>query len=571
MTKYLVLILFLLSLVSPTTYGWMDMPWIVLFYIIAVLTIYLKRNIDKVGFSITDCCILLYFIYSLLLQLYYGINSLQNEHFVTVVIMIGLYDYFRFSTPKIKSVVLFKFIAIVSFAVILFSYYQLYNCWINKQFITDQVKFLFFNSSILAIFLAILFPIQFYLTGQNSNYYKALSYANIFLSILMIIVLKSRAAMVIAIIPVLILIGKKNGLRYEQIRIKNIISFLLIVSTIIIGLYFYKVNSSNGRLLIWQISLSHAFDNFMGIGIGNFPHQYPLWQANYFDTHAVNTDKAYLADMTFYAFNEFIQMLIEGGTVSLLLFVGFLFFTLKNGLKAFDNKESQVFSLTIIGIIIAALVGYPLHNPTIFFLLILSSAFINRNNTSEKILFVVPKNANRILYVSKLITATILLGYFISQYVALGWWRKGKENIVANETVGLRYYKKAYPLLKHKGEFLYNYAAQSFQMGMYDVSLQLFKEAEPIFSHYNLFIYKGNNNQKLVQYQEASTNFMIASNMIPSKIYPKYLLAKLYAESGDSTKAFKLAKEILLFKNKVENSTSDSIKNEMKNLLQYEK
>lgn len=262
--------------------------------------------------------------------------------------------------------------------------------------------------------------------------------------------------------------------------------------------------------------------------------------------------------------------MIEGGIVSFLLFGAFLIVTLKNGFKTEEPVEKKIFAGIIIGILIAALFSYPLHNPTILFLLFISCAYINAN-TISKWVFEIPKNLNKWFGISKAIVGSLLLFYFISQYLALGWWRKAKENILVNETKGLTYYKKAYPLLKHKGEFLFNYGAQLYQMGLYDKSLIMFTEAEHVFSHYNLFIYKGNNHQELQQYKEAEKYYTIASNMIPSKLYPKSLLAKLYFESGDSTKAYKIAKEVLLFKPKVESSLADSIKKDMTNILNYEK
>jgi O-antigen polymerase len=58
-----------------------------------------------------------------------------------------------------------------------------------------------------------------------------------------------------------------------------------------------------------------------------------------------------------------------------------------------------------------------------------------------------------------------------------------------------------------------------------------------------------------------------ASFMVPCKLYPLYLLAKLYDETGQREKAHNLATQILKKDIKVESIAADEIYEEMKRII----
>ncbi len=59
--------------------------------------------------------------------------------------------------------------------------------------------------------------------------------------------------------------------------------------------------------------------------------------------------------------------------------------------------------------------------------------------------------------------------------------------------------------------------------------------------------------------------------MNPSRFYPKYLLAKLYDETGQVEKAIATAEELLKKEVKVESTAVGEIQAEMKNLIDRNK
>ena len=69
------------------------------------------------------------------------------------------------------------------------------------------------------------------------------------------------------------------------------------------------------------------------------------------------------------------------------------------------------------------------------------------------------------------------------------------------------------------------------------------------------------------QYTKAEINYIQAKNMIPSRFYSHYLLAKLYDESGQKEKAIALAKNILHKNVKIPSTAIKEIQLEMKQIL----
>lgn len=64
-------------------------------------------------------------------------------------------------------------------------------------------------------------------------------------------------------------------------------------------------------------------------------------------------------------------------------------------------------------------------------------------------------------------------------------------------------------------------------------------------------------------WRNAEQNFILASQIVPSKFYPLYCLAILYQEKGDYEQALIIAEEILQKQEKINSYQIDKIKEEM--------
>jgi hypothetical protein len=91
-----------------------------------------------------------------------------------------------------------------------------------------------------------------------------------------------------------------------------------------------------------------------------------------------------------------------------------------------------------------------------------------------------------------------------------------------------------------------------------------------IIKHYSRTIMQntlGDNHKALGDFDKGETAYKKSSNMVPGLLLPKYLLAKLYNESAQTSKAKQAAREILNSPVKVESTATHEIMNEMRNTL----
>ncbi len=134
---------------------------------------------------------------------------------------------------------------------------------------------------------------------------------------------------------------------------------------ICVAALFIKIGSTSGRWFITKRAIEILKENPKGIGFGNFKVTYGLHQADYFKSHPINDAIALGAENTQFAFNEYLQIAIEGG-----VFYGVLFFlctiiTLIVGIKLYRRKQEElllVFITGFTGISFANLTFYMLHN-----------------------------------------------------------------------------------------------------------------------------------------------------------------------------------------------------------------
>ena len=77
----------------------------------------------------------------------------------------------------------------------------------------------------------------------------------------------------------------------------------------------------------------------------------------------------------------------------------------------------------------------------------------------------------------------------------------------------------------------------------------------------------GNYYARGGMYVEAEHYYTTAANMIPTRLMPNYLLWRLYATQGDTTRASETARHALAQSLKVENGFTRAAKTEMNNYI----
>ncbi len=173
----------------------------------------------------------------------------------------------------------------------------------------------------------------------------------------------SRAGMV-SFVTILIL----AGFHFLHIRRKRkIILSIVVLVTLITGLYFLKKDSADGRILIWQCSWEMIKDKpLLGFGPGGFKAHYMNYQAGYFEAHP-DSPFNMLADNINRPFNEYVLLLVNFGLVGWVSFLAFVLFLWK--LYRNNPNKSLLTSIAcwcLSGIALFALFSYPLTYPFVW-------------------------------------------------------------------------------------------------------------------------------------------------------------------------------------------------------------
>ena len=374
-----------------------------------------------------------------------------------------------------------------------------------------------------------------------------ISILNIVAALLVIPAAMSRSAWFAITAGVLVVLVSRYGLSYRAtafFRRNKKRSVLISVAAIIIaasaftGVYNLKRGSADGRLFLWKVASGAIAEKpVFGYGLGNFAGTYGQAQYGYFIL-GVDEKEAMTADSPAYAFNEFIQIGVEQGIVGLLLFLGIIIIAVASCIKS-QGKAG------VLGAIVAVLVfgftSYPLSVLPICIAFVTLLALSNEENNS----FVLPKGV--FVAISIILAGSCI--YFTVRIKPLRQAYLSYRN--TNEIITLKYFdviedlEKLYPLLAGANDFVFSYGQSLSKMEYYDKSNKILlkgasRSSDPMF--YNLI---GNNYLALGETEKAEEYYWKAYYTLPNRLYPLYLLAKLYHETGQDEKAKEMAMRLL--------------------------
>lgn len=383
----------------------------------------------------------------------------------------------------------------------------------------------------------------------------------------------------------------KNIFRYAHTKISKIaliLGLIIFISTICLGLFKLKSGSSNGRLLIWEITFGKIKEKpLFGYGISRFEAEYNNWQADYFKRHPneINGPKGIVAGNTKYCFNEYLEVASELGITGLLfLFLVLIsaFFGIKFELVALTNiknTEKDIFILLIltsslISILVTAFISIPFYSlPThiIYFLLLGAiSARIRAIPLSTKYFSkLYNRTIVRVLVVSAMfVVAVFLLSIAVRQFKAYYKWNKAKMFYqTENYDMACTLFSDLRIPLKYNGMYLQFYGKSLYMKKDYLEAIKILESATLFTSDEMLYTILGDTYKAIKKYSESELAYKHALYMAPHKLYPLYLLANMYFESGQNEKALTIAEEILNKIPKVESIANLEIVNAMRDLI----
>lgn len=356
--------------------------------------------------------------------------------------------------------------------------------------------------------------------------------------------------------------------RHLTLSIVSFVVILTVAAGALGGIYLLKKDSANGRLLLWKVTAQAITKQpWQGTGLGGFPAAYAEAQAEYFASGKATETEKLVAGCPEYGFNEFLQIGLEQGIPGLICFVLLVAYSLHRGIK---NGETGAAG-GILALMLFSLASYPLQLPEFWIILITLIAITEYGPR---------RDARRCVSPSPPITIAIIGSLAICS-ISIFWHQKENYNGYKKwNTMKMLYNNKAYaaavdgyeellPLLAHKPELLFEAAQCMSKTNRFADANVLLERAMRLSGDPMIHYMAAKNEQSMGNYQKAEKLLLHAIEMLPERIYPYYLLAKLYSESAfyQEDKLIKAADNVLSKEPKVESTAIREMRTEVKKML----
>ena len=452
----------------------------------------------------------------------------------------------------------------------------------------------FFNSGPYSGYLAVVAPLSFFYMFRDSVVFKrkftigclpfylrfSVSISTFFAIVLVLPATMSRAAWIAAAVGCGFVMAfrflQQSTIKAHKTRYrKKVVVFasiaLLLTTASAIGIYRLKKNSADGRVLIWKTSLHVIAKHPFGVGLGHFSYAYGQEQAAYFASGKASVQEELVAGSPEYAFNEYLQICIEFGVMAAAgLFASFVLL-IYTGIK----RKAVAVTGGVLSLLVFASMSYPFNLLPFIIVLVLFMALILAENKQSTTNHLIEKSIHlNWKFVFPVLALSCVLVLITSNkqrttYEAYKKWNSLKMlgSITTGDPFLNNDYEKLYPCLSDQIQFLFEYAQNLSKCGEYTKSNRLLEQATHISCDPMLYNIMGINNQNMGNYAQAEKYFLTSSQLVPSRVYPYFLLARLYAKKGDWQQASRMANQVLTKEPKVQSTAIDEMRSEMRKLI----
>lgn len=465
---------------------------------------------------------------------------------------------------------------------------QLYGFFSSKHALFKTTGS-FFNPGPYGGFIALMFPLtlHFWLISRKKN--KILEYLFLAAGIILLLVFPatlSRTAWIAAIIGCALVLFFDTSViaKLKYLRKQHPKKVILLVATItvlfmggIYGVFHIKKDSANGRLFMWKIAaLAIKESPVQGVGLGGFPAAYANAQIDYFKNGKGSETEKLVAGSPEYAFNEYLKIFLEQGVFGGILFLLFTFLIIRSGIK---NKQTGAAG-SFMALSVFAFASYPyyLWEFLIMWILLGTVCVSAKDKSTNDAFSVKSKRKTYILGVLSLCALVsisfICLKHQQPYYHAKKEWKKLRplytmkayHNIVED-------YKQLYRRLNYNPKFVFEYAVALNATKQYEkadnaLSRGLLISCDPMF--YNV---KGRNYHEMGKFNQAKACYINSTHLLPERIYPYYLLTKLYADSANyqPEKMREAAYAVLEKEPKIHSMAINEMRDEVRKILKEKK
>lgn len=338
---------------------------------------------------------------------------------------------------------------------------------------------------------------------------------------------------------------------------------LLLVAGVAAGAYHIKRPSAEGRLLMWKIDarimLRHPL---RGVGLGNFAGAFGEEQARYFASEERPESETQVAGCPESGFNEFLQFGAETGLV------GFVLLLLVTGIAVMDMiRRGSPFGYGLLTAAVFACFSYPwsVLPLRLLFVILLACAC-----PEQTVRF---RTGWRHLFFLLLLAGAGAVWQGVYKRYALRvdarrewsevriWLNSGRYDYLVED--GGYFFR----CLRDDFRFLYDYGYALHKTGDYKKSNEILREGTQISSDPMFWNIIGKNCKAQGNFVAAEEAYLHAHYMIPDRVYPLYLLARLYIAAGQTEKACVTICTVVNHRPKVESVQTREMQAELRHTL----
>lgn len=564
----------------------------------AVYLGYISLKNGKIAYRLNriDILAVIWLIYVNIEAFVYNMNFLNQK---AIVFDLGILIYFIIKKSlsvnhSTDAVLTFSqwvtFVCILESVIGLLQYFGILIPFGDSFRLTGTFK----NPAPFALFLSACYPISlvFVLFKNDFSQSKMIYLVNIILILIVLPLTGNRTSWIaVAVISVLAITIRFNVLKRVSVlfaankwKTVSLAFLLLIFITVTTGMFLFKLKpvSADGRLFIWEVSLKEAFTNpIFGSGYGSFKDNYNKWQSQYFIDHPNSLSSKYwgedsvgeFAGQVKVAYNEYIEIFVEQGIIGLILFIILIAAVVIPVISTLYKKMTTplfAFFLGLLAILFQSLLSYPLYSVPTFALFCAYLAILSSYISPENLQSYPDRNYSFTLVSFLPIAFFLAISGFIFKFSfnrfnlyahyqkAYSWYKSNDLNNAEGE------YAKALPGMKNDPVFLLDYSICLIANNKQTEAIHYLLLAEKTDNDPRIYMLIGDIYKLWKNYSKAEEYYKKSILIIPSRIFPKYLLVMLYKDSHQCSKALSLCNTILQTNIKVKSYLSDKIISELK-------
>lgn len=344
------------------------------------------------------------------------------------------------------------------------------------------------------------------------------------------------------------------------------ILLVLLAGGMLAGVYLMKKDSADGRLLMWKVSVrAIAGQPWRGYGWDGVPGAYGQAQEDYFSAGNYTETEERVAGSPEYVFNEYLQVAMAWGVPVLLMAL------LVVGGSGYAGHRQKEYGLcgALLSLAVFSFSSYPFQ----FLLFVVALALLVTGCAIKTL-----SSRRPLVCMAGTVFLLLSAGYGcyrvyrwkeVRETASSAWHRKQMFYRSGAYEQAAEVYAEIYEDMKWNARYLFEYGHALHKLHRNEESNVVMKEALKVSGDPMILNIIGKNEQEAGNYAETEYWLIRSTHRLPGRIYPYFLLAKLYAEPGfyQRQKLEQAARMVMEKEPKVQSTAIRQMREEIKKLL----